>query len=68
MSKRQKGKAGSEYPPKLPQAMSKCRDCGGTERVPRWAYTKATRPRCSACGGCLEYLGEWYGIKDRGKS
>lgn len=49
-------------------ANSKCRDCGAEETIPRHMYTKAARPRCTGCGGQLEYQGGWDGVKDRGRS
>jgi hypothetical protein len=48
---------------KRPPARSKCRDCGLEQTVPRYGYFKAGAPRCSACGGMLEYLGTWWGVR-----
>jgi uncharacterized protein (DUF983 family) len=45
-----------------PPAKSKCRDCGRTATIPRYEHFKAARPRCSACGGAMEYLGTWRGV------
>lgn len=44
-------------------AKSRCRDCGAEQTVPRHDYFKASRPRCMACGGLLEYLGGWDGTR-----
>lgn len=40
---------------KTPPAPSICRDCGQTTSIPRYSYFKAARPRCTRCGGTLEY-------------
>jgi uncharacterized paraquat-inducible protein A len=41
-------------------AASACRDCGLAARVPRFEFFKASKPRCVACGGLLEYGGSWH--------
>lgn len=44
---------------KKPPAPSRCRQCGATETIPRYEYFRASRPRCKACGGTMDYLGSW---------
>lgn len=61
MSKRKRSK-GTE--PRQP-APSKCMDCGRTVVVPRYAYFRASRPRCPACGGLLEYQGSWFRTRSK---
>lgn len=39
-----------------PDAVSQCRDCKRTAKLWRYEYFKASRPRCDACGGTMEYL------------
>lgn len=41
--------------PSEPDAISRCRDCGCTAKVWRYEYYKASRPRCTACGGTMDY-------------
>lgn len=54
--KAQKGKAKGGQRSRAP---SRCRDCGHEERVHRYLFFKAARPRCSRCGGSLDYTGGW---------
>lgn len=56
-----KGKNRAKVP-----AKSKCRDCGREAVVPRYEFFKAGMPRCTACGGALEYQGSW--VKTRSRS
>lgn len=48
-------------------AKSRCRDCGRECSVPLYSYFRASRPRCMACGGSLDYLGTW-DHSDRGSN
>jgi hypothetical protein len=38
---------------------SRCRGCQRETHIARFEYFKANQPRCSACGGLLDYLGSW---------
>lgn len=46
----------SKKKPPQSEAVSQCRDCKLTARVWRYEFFKASRPRCIACGGSMEYL------------
>jgi len=37
---------------------SECRDCGHRERVDKHLFAKPSPPKCSACGGLLDFLGK----------
>ena len=32
----------------------RCLSCGHLDYLPRWAWARAAKPRCTACGGALE--------------
>lgn len=60
MSKTKFRRDGKNEPEKRPPASSKCIDCGSVQTVPRYEFFRAARPKCSACGGLLEYQGSWH--------
>lgn len=51
--KRNKGKKKQQQ---RPAAMSQCRECKRKAHVLRYEYFRASRPRCVACGGSMDYL------------
>jgi ribosomal protein S27AE len=49
---RKKGEKETHLPPSV------CRDCGASTIVPRHEFIRSNRPRCSKCGGTLDYQGD----------
>lgn len=56
-----KGVPAADAKPKRPDPPpSKCRDCGATDRIPRYEFFKSPPPKCTACGGLMDYGGSFH--------
>lgn len=57
--KRRKKERRQTEPGEKPNGNAVCRDCKKPAVVKRYAFFNGSRPRCTACGGSLDYLGSW---------